>query len=224
MKRYLPIVAAIVCISCAFVWQTASKSQQRPATKSMLAKSKLPFLEIDTEQQQKDIDTLLTTALASLPYRLGLADMSTPLHTTRTPLDWAVTNLVNEERGYFSRAPMPRYEYVAHVRTTGSDLIVYRSAVRYSDDVYPVSYGIAIIPMGKTDVQKKIIAGISSLQAYTTSEISADGQVTSTHYKQKWQYDPRKAGYKNNKVIATTVDSVTSIRFASEAEAYHTGK
>lgn len=162
--------------------------------------------------------------MAGLPYALTLADMRAPLHTTRTMTDWAITNLVNDEQGLFSRAPMPRYEYVAHMRVSGADLILYRSAVRYNDDFYPISYDVAIIPTGKTDVRKVQIAGISSLQAYTTAEISATGIITSTHYRQKWQYDPLQVGYKNNKVIATTVDSVASMQISPEAEAYHAGK
>lgn len=155
-------------------------------------------------RKRSTVNELRHHPAAILPYMLGEVAMRAPVHSFHTAADDAVTYLINGERSIFSRAPMPQYEYVAHIQVSGMDMIVYRSARMYSDDVYPVQYEMAMLDsiVGMTGIGT--IASLTSPQAYTDARIDADGTVTSTDYKLTWREDPLKVGYKNNKVASRT--------------------
>ncbi len=206
MKKLLPLLTVITLVTTAFVWQTTPQAPQHPPVKPIESKREFNLFDRSAQaaENRKDVDVLLRTPISSLPYILSEDKMKQPLHKLRTGADAAITDLANDERGMFSRAPMLRYEYVAHLRVANNDLIIYRTANSYSEDIYPVHYKIATIDTARNLVDEVAFAGMASPLAFCEGSVNPDGFITSTDYHQVWLNDPRKAGYANNKVISRT--------------------
>ncbi|MBS1594275.1 MAG: hypothetical protein JST90_08105 [Bacteroidetes bacterium] len=217
MKKSLPVAALIVCMSCAFVWQAAPKEQSTPGPKTFGGKEDMIWHIAGSRQAARSTEEVLLQSPAhALPFVLEDTDMEQPLHKTITEEDGAISSKVYAEHGAFSREPMRKYEFVAHLKCAGKDLIVYRMATNYSDDPYPRYYMVASMDSTHRIRDVADVAELGSPLSLTTCSITADGLITSTEYKQVWQNDPLKAGYKDNKVIAKKLVQTTYRRVTSD--------
>lgn len=203
----------IICVSCAFVWQSTPKSQQQPVTPYMQTDPLGSFFDNPYAQtrMRSAVNELRQQPIAILPYMLGEVALRDPSHTFQTAADEAVTYLRTGERYLFSFLPVTQYEYVAHIQVSGMDMIVYRDASTYSDIGYPVYYELAMLDTAVGMTGNFSIARLTDPQAYKDARIDADGTVTCTDYELTWREDPLKVGYKNNKVAArTAVDTLVA--------------
>jgi hypothetical protein len=191
MKSTWILTAAIGAAVCFGFAQQASKQVSQQSNKPTSKKAELEsegfrFPDHQTDAvYSKNLARVLEGPHANLPYHLDVADMQTPLRKVRTPKDAAVTDLINGERGMFSRAPMRTYEYVATLGNSPNyHLVIYRTANTYGDDLYPVSCYVATLDHKGHLITSRRIAALNSPLSVRTATIYPDGKIVCNDIKQ----------------------------------------
>ncbi len=221
MKGKWIILAAIgAAFSFSFALQTTPVQQaSRPMSKKEELEREGFRFPKQTQPTQRDMQLLRGATVQNMPYMLSATSMAVPLHKPSNHYDRAITTLVNERIGSFSRTPMLNYEFVALLGVHGDfTTVVYRTANSYSDDLYPMYYHIATIDASGKLISTASIASLNSPLIVRTATVNCEGLITITALKQTWEKDPLTAGYKDNKIVSSEVTSVTSRKIDADGQ------
>ncbi|MCW3125547.1 MAG: Tetratricopeptide repeat-containing protein [Bacteroidetes bacterium] len=212
-NTYLLSAVLAAAIGFSFVWQTTPQQQASKSHTKLEELRSSGFSPAYHAPNAENIRILKAATVASMPYTLDVAAMDKPLHKIRTIKDKAITSLVNDHIGSFSRAPMLNYEYVATVGSNENfNTVIYRSANSYGDGIYPAYYTLCTISDLGQIIDGERIAALYSPLSIRTAVINADGTVSSKDIKQTWETDPLVKGYKDNKVVKSEVTREDNFR------------